>query len=321
MRLSLEHWWRRCSPVAVGVAIGALACVGIASAGQLTPLRSMPWDPSQYDGVALAADAPDATTLPTVHAVYLYPSDGTNRFPQYAAMFQRDSRRASAFLEDSFGRAIRWDERVGGDGVTPYLDISVIRSKYTTRKLSSGQQFSLVKTEMSARGFTSANKKYVVWLDAASSICGQSDAPTDSARGPANAAERRTVSVIYRYYPATDANGGFCSPVLHELAHSMGAVQPSAPHYAGGHCNDNGNDLLCLMASTIPYDPALGGFYYDYGNDDYWDPAADPYSSSTAKLRWWTVNLSRFLCPPAPAPDTFTAPRADCTRPNSNPGY
>ena len=39
--------------------------------------------------------------------------------------------------------------------------------------------------------------------------------------------------------------------------------------------------------------------YFDYGLDDYWDPAADPDSGSTAKLAWWTVNLSKFLCPAA----------------------
>jgi hypothetical protein len=322
IRLSLERWSQRCPAIAaLIVASAGLVWVGVATGGGLTALRSMPWDPSQYDGVALTADAPDPTTLPTVHAVYLYPSDAPNRFGQYAAMFQRDARRASGFLEDSFGRAIRWDERIGSDGMTPYLDISVIRSKYPTKRLGGGQQFSLVRTELSARGFTNPNKKYLVWLDAPSSFCGQSEAPIESARGPANAAERRTVSAIYRYYPPTDANGGFCSPVLHELAHAMGAVQPSAPHYEAGHCNDNGNDLLCRMASTIPYDAALGGFYYDYGNDDYWDPAADPRSGSSVKLGWWTVNLSRFLCPPAPTPDPSGAARADCTRPNANPGY
>jgi hypothetical protein len=94
----------------------------------------------------------------------------------------------------------------------------------------------------------------------------------------------------------------------------MGAVQPQAPHYDAGHCNDHGNDVLCRSASAIPYDPE-GGRHFDYGNDDYWDPAADPASGSTGKLGWWTVNLSRFLCPPA-EPFDAAAPAADCTRPN-----
>ena len=310
--------------VLAGAMVATMLLAGVAaravSAGPLITVQAPAWDPSQYDGVTLASDAPDVTTLPTVHAVYVYPSDASSRFLKFAAMFQRDARRASTMLDTSVARAIRWDERNGA--AARYLDVTVVKSKYTAKRLASNQQFSLVTNDLSARGLTNPNKKYVVWLDAPSSYCGQSDAPTDSVRSPANRAEARTVSVIYRYYQydVNGPNGGFCAPILHELAHGMGAVQPSAPHYTGGHCNDNGNDLLCLFNSAIPYDPNLGGYYYDYGNDDYWDPAADPTSGSTAKLRWWTVNLSRFICPPKLNPETSTL-QADCNTANSNPGY
>jgi hypothetical protein len=33
--------------------------------------------------------------------------------------------------------------------------------------------------------------------------------------------------------------------------------------------------------------------YFDYGNDDYWDPPQG------VPLGWWTLNLSRFICPDA----------------------
>jgi hypothetical protein len=94
----------------------------------------------------------------------------------------------------------------------------------------------------------------------------------------------------------------------------MGAVQSVAPNNNAGHCKDNRNDVLC-NAGPAPYDPSLG-MYIDYNDDDYWDPAADPDSGSTRKLGWWTVNLNRFLCPPA-APGARTA---DCTQPN-RPAY
>jgi hypothetical protein len=308
--------------------LASLAGTQSAGAGRLIPIAWSlpPWSATQYDGLAPSTDAPDLTTLPTVHAIYLYPGDAPSRFVQLAAKIQRDARQASWFLEASFGRAIRWDERLGtgANSETRYLDISVVKSKYATKRLGSGQQFSLIRNEIASRGFTNANKKYIVWLDAPSSLCGQSDGSSDGVRSAANRAEARTVSAIYRYYDASNAEGGFCSPVLHELTHAMGAVSTYAPHSSGdGHCTDNGNDLLCKMASTIPYDPSLGGFYYDYGNDDYWDPAADPFAGSAVKLGWWTVNLSRFVCPPAAG--TFNAetgaPYADCTLPNANPGY
>lgn len=167
------------------------------------------------------------------------------------------------------------------------------------------------KDEIVAKGFTKANTKYLVWLDAASAYCGQSDLKQDARRFSANYNELRTLSVIYRWGdPGNPDNGGFCShrTVLHELGHAMGAVQSAAPHYNGGHCSDSGNDLMCTLPVAIPYSPD-GGFYFDYGLDDYWDPAADPTSGSTAKLPWWTVNLSKFLCP-----------AAGCSLPN-DPGY
>ena len=37
----------------------------------------------------------------------------------------------------------------------------------------------------------------------------------------------------------------------------------------------------------------FNGLYFDYGNDDYWDPPQG------APLGWWTLNLSRFICPDA----------------------
>lgn len=298
----------------------AAIAVGAAQAGPLITVQAPAWDPSQYDGQLRTTDAPDLTTLPTVHAVYVYPSDGRSRFLQFAAMFQRDARRASAMLDTSVARAIRWDER--DNAGARYLDVTVVKSKYTAKRLSSSQQFGLVKQDLSANSLTNPSKKYLVWLDAPSSYCGQSDAPVDAVRSAANKAEARTVSVVYRYYQydANGPNGGFCAPILHELAHAMGAVQPSAPHYSGGHCNDHGNDLLCLFQSTIPYDANLGGYYFDYRNDDYWDPAADPTSGSTGRLAWWTVNLSRFICPPGANPGTG-ALQADCNTANSNPGY
>jgi hypothetical protein len=273
------------------------------------------WVPADHDGLAPAKDQADTTSLPTVHLAYLHPSDQPSRFGDLAHMIQGEARRQSRMLTQLSGRALRFDERLDAAG-RPLVDITVLRSRSTAKALGSGRQFSLVKDDLTRAGLTQANKKYLVWVDANSTICGQSDAPVDPARAATNRAEARTVSTITRYYPpTTSGTGGFCAPILHELGHAMGAVQPQAPHYDAGHCNDHGNDVLCRSASAIPYDPE-GGRHFDYGNDDYWDPAADPASDSTDKLGWWTVNLSRFLCPPA-EPFDAAAPAADCARPNS----
>lgn len=276
------------------------------------------WGPGDYDGAAFPKDQPDLTALPKIHAVYVHPSDAPSRFASLAHTFQGQARRQSRMLTQGSGHALRLDDRLDASG-RPLLDITVIRSRSSAKTLGGSRQFGLVRDDLARAGLTDPNKKYLVWVDAASTVCGRSDAPGDAVRSAANRAESRTMSTINRYYDrSTPDTGGFCAPILHELAHAMGAVLPNAPHYDGGHCNDNANDFLCFYASAIAYDPAAGR-YFDYGNDDYWDPAADPFSGSDAKLGWWTVNLSRFLCPPA-IPFDPASPAADCATAN-RPGY
>ena len=81
----------------------------------------------------------------------------------------------------------------------------------------------------------------------------------------------------------------------------MGALQQVSPHaYDGAHCNDSAEDVMCYTSATS-HDH--GSLAFDYGNDDYWDPIADPMGNNmgptptTQKLPWWTVNLSRYICP------------------------
>ena len=272
------------------------------------------WSASEYDGKAFTTDQRDTTTLPTVHAVYMYPSDGANRFSKFAAMFQADARDASRLL--GYGHAVRWDERIGADGTTPYLDITVVRSSHRARKLGGSNQFNLVGQDLTNRGLTSPNKKYVVWLDAGSRYCGQGQLYQDPTRSASNYNERRLYSVIYRPYSTTDpATGGFCRgrTVMHEVGHTLGAVQTAAPNISdGAHCNDSAEDVMCYRNSSPP---DTGPAVFDYATNDYWDPAADPSLAAGdprygLKLGWWTVNLSRFVCP-----------LSGCANPNSNPGY
>src|SRR6266550_3791969 len=114
--------------IGVALVVGAAALLGVASAkaGPLITVQAPPWDASQYDAQVSTADATDLTALPTVHAVYIYPSDAGSRFQSFAAMFQRDARRASTMLDTSVAHAIRWDERLGtgSNANTRYLDIT-----------------------------------------------------------------------------------------------------------------------------------------------------------------------------------------------------
>lgn len=239
------------------------------------------------------------------HAVYVYPSDKKDfpatRFSRYVAMFQADARDASRLLDTLYGRGIRFDERQSALGA-PMLDITVFRSRYNSKQLSAANQFDLVTRELGAT-FNAPNKKYVVWLDAGSQYCGQANLSQDTTRAASNLNEGKTLAIVYRPYNLNDlGSGGFCRgrTLLHELGHTMGALQRVAPHaFDGAHCDDSGEDTMCYTSATSV---DTGGPAFDYNNDDYWDPLANPSYVATessplsGKLPWWTVNLSRFLC-------------------------
>jgi hypothetical protein len=269
-----------------------------------------PWSALDYDGMAPTTDQPDGARagLPMFHAIYLYPSDKhdypATRFATYAAMFQADARDASKLLETLYGRAIRFDERTSVLG-KPMLDITVVRSQYTSKQLAGANQWTLVNNDVTAK-FNAPSKKYVVWLDAGSQYCGQGNLTQDSTRSAANGSEGRALAIVYRPYTAylnDGTTGGFCRgrTARHEMGHTMGALQSVAPHaFDGAHCNDSGEDTMCYTSATTP---DTGGPAFDYNNDDYWDPAANPSygalypaTAPNGKLGWWTVNLSSFLC-------------------------
>jgi hypothetical protein len=74
---------------------------------------------------------------------------------------------------------------------------------------------------------------------------------------------------------------------LHEMGHNLGAIQKVAPMRSPGRTATTAPRTSCCTSATSN---DTGGPDFDYGKDDYWDPA-------TGKLAWWTVNLSKYLCP------------------------
>ena len=268
------------------------------------------WRADQWDGRQFTTDQTDLTTLPTFHAIYMYPKDGVNRFSTFAAMFQADAVQADSLLQARYQRGVRWDYRAGACYKTetspggPCVDITVVKARSRTSQFSSNA-FSTVKKEVDGL-FKNPNKKYVVWLDMDyRSACGQGHLYQDTRRSPDNNSNLgRTLSVVYRAYPNDFLTGGFCrgTVVLHEIGHNMGAVQRVAPHaFDGAHCNDSNEDVMCYINNTAP---DTGDVVFDWGTDDYWDPAANPDKvtnpvapNTPDRLPWWTVNLSRFVCP------------------------
>src|SRR3954451_3840405 len=267
-------------------------------------------DAAQWCGAETARDdGPDQVQNGSFrfHAVYLLPASGTDRFGELATKIQADALGASGLLERLYDRAVRFDMGTGcGPG---NLDISVVRTRVSARRFaeaaSEQEALGLVASALRRAGFAtlrsgatrhaaaSLRTNYVVWLDtpAPDSGCGTADVIGDASRTRANWNNYGgKVALLLR------VGDGFCgeATVRHEIGHTLGALQAGAPHaFDGQHCDDAFEDTMCYPDSPVRSSDQFENEYFDYGNDDYWDPPGG------APLAWWTVDLSRFLCPTA----------------------
>jgi len=242
------------------------------------------------------------------HAVYLFPQDGADRFsPALATQMQSDLFGASGLLEHLYGRAVRLD--MGTDCGPGFLDISVVKSALSSDDFAAAAKqddgtmqivaralamagFPTLKNGASRRAAGRLTTNYVVWLDAPTPLgCGIGQSIDDSTRSRSNWNNYGgKVAVIFR------ADDDFCGQdtVRHEIGHTLGAMQPDAPHaFDGVHCDDAYEDTMCYPDSPVRGSGDFQDQYFDYGNDDYWDPPGGRV------LGWWTADENRFICPTA----------------------
>lgn len=242
-------------------------------------------------GSVARREPPHSRSAPfSYHAVYLVPRDRRGRLGRVAPVLQADALGASALLERLYGRAIRFDMGTTCGG--RYLDISRLRLSATRARLRRAARstkpnalFNLIRREMQQAGFWLAAEdggyrwgvavptvNYVAWLDgpAPPQACGQGTSFVDRRRVFWNSNNMGgKLALVFRH------GRGFCGgeTVRHEIGHNLGALQPQAPHTRdGAHCTDAREDTMCdgrapAVASGRPH-----ALYFDYGNDDYWDP-------------------------------------------------
>jgi hypothetical protein len=254
------------------------------------------------------------------HAVYAIPSDRPSRLRTEAPAIQRDAFAASALIEREYGRSIRYD--LGTACGPQYLDITVVRLPQTTADMealaaTANGTIDAVAAALDAQGLdviderdslgeiASRTRNWLVWLDAPApaSACGQAMLYEDTTRDQRNMNNMGgKVALVFR-----SQSGGFCgaNSVRHEVAHNLGAVVSAARNDDAGHCTDAVEDTMCNPDSPQRANGAYHALWFDYGNDDYWDPP------NGQPLGWWTVNLSRFICPDATCNYPNGAPTAD----------
>jgi hypothetical protein len=110
---------------------------------------------------------------------------------------------------------------------------------------SGGTTFASVKDDLVWQGYDRPNTKYVVFVDGGvkTDAAGQGDVQDDDSTGLNNQNNNGAMYAM-AYLTNVDVDWLY-DTVLHEIGHTMGAVQHSAPHStAGWHCWD-GLDTMC----------------------------------------------------------------------------
>lgn len=202
-------------------------------------------------------------------------------------------------------------DRLGGNRQVRWRTTSDCAPVITSVKLTSGaiNDVGTMMDELSDLGYRRTDRSYLVFVRS-SKYCGIGTITRDDAAS--NNKADRTTGYARVDEPCWDAGDeGYHSVAAHELLHTLGAVQESAPHATrGGHCTDE-HDLMC-------YDDGTGGTIktvcqdsssstkgagdandrlLDCGGDDYFHPA--PKSGSYLATRWNTARSARLHDPAA----------------------
>lgn len=145
------------------------------------------------------------------------------------------------------------------------------------------------------QGYNNPSRKYLLFVDA-NIYCGIASVVSDDSPGADNRSNR------IAGYARVDNGCWDGLTIAHELTHTLGGVQNSAPNSTGAwHCVDE-NDVMCY--SDYPYFPTVrydctdsrSVSLLDCNHDDYFhtDPPADSYLATH-----WNVADSAFLIPVA----------------------
>ena len=255
----------------------------------------------------------NGTDGPRVQAVYAVPADRPDRFGQV-----ENSIRSWAAQTDTVFRSSA--AKTGGERrirfVTDYCELQIMRVSLSAR---GDDTFDNTLAEFQAKGLNRSDRKYLVWMES-TAMCGIGSYYVDDSPGPTNANNGRagvpgSVARIDSGCWGLGSSGQ--SVEAHELLHTLGGVQPSAPRgSANGHCSDDA-DRMCYqdgsVAALVDRCPSEEEQLFDCGNDDYFSAAPAP--SGYISTHWNTAS-SAFLVETATTP-TVTVADASVTEGDS----
>lgn len=183
-----------------------------------------------------------SATTPAFQVLYAYPRDHGNHLSTGITAIRQAIKLANGIvLKSAQETSSHWQARLrvrcGSAG-------QIVVQTFAMSKPgddASGETFGEIADAGRAAGFANGITKYVVFWDSSiRGMCGQAEMHPDDRRVVNNANNLgNSYAVIY---------GRTCwkgALALHEMAHTMGAVENSAPHATGTeHCNDE-QDIMC----------------------------------------------------------------------------
>ena len=318
-----------------------------------------PFNTSSWQCTEQTQDLPEYWgNAPQVKVLYVHPTNWSSRLKDgvynYGNLIQADAAAVRTKVATTAGsaRSVRFD--VGGTGGTctgnsgQYLDIQTIALSNPAAYYSGDNAYPKLVSELRQKVTPPTGGRritYVVYADGIGvedGVIGEADMPNDTRHSLENAANQGEAGrgglfgIVYGDAGSTYSNFTDEGPslrqeaFLHELTHTIGGVQYSAPHSSQkAHCFDE-QDIMCYLDGG-PYferggellDPAVTGCYgfgfdqqYDCNQDDYFNP--NPPAGSYLAQHWNTYD-SVYLCPVDDC-DTQGTPPSEASISRSIPG-
>jgi hypothetical protein len=260
-------------------------------------------------------DVADAVnpSAPVIKVIYAYPLDQPDRFSTYKNVMQAQVKSMSNLVASTSGQAksLRFD--LGTSCGATYVDIQSIPLANTLAYYQAhdiGTRFDAILNDVHAQVPPTAQRRnYLIYADYLGGggfpAAGQGELWDDDTPGPGNLANNGELNAVAygnstTYFSSSNQATGDIVP-LHEITHTLGGVQDSAPHSTlAGHCFDE-YDVECYADGGTHGQPGdmtygCGGVsnqLYDCGGDDYFNPS--PSGGSYLATKWNTYN-NVFLC-------------------------
>lgn len=241
-----------------------------------------------------------------VQVLYARPANVPSRYTEVLPVIRDEVRNiddlvAVSAAKTGGGKRVRW---VTDTGCQPtILDLTLPAGTITS-------DWTTFRQAMIGAGYNAPDRKYLVFADA-NAICGLGDVYSDD-RPYSNYNDGYASGGMFARVDTGCWTNPRTSSAAHEVLHTLGAVQRTAPHATSlGHCTDEADEMCYDDGSGSPMTSVCATeSLLDCGNDDYF--AVNPTPGSWLDQHWNTANSS-FLAdapalPPAPSDATITGP-------------